>query len=260
MSLHNRARAISISATDHVRRFSEVTQSFSESYGRSLEYSQMQMLKTQSFPISATASEESSIESGDLLLPNPVEVVDQDGTSKYQTIFNTVNILMGISILALPYALYLSGWIFGIGLFILYSLLTNYTGKLLGKCMSNSNLKTYSDVAYAALGKYGKIVSVMFILELVAAGVALLILIEDSMSVFISLDGKVTKFVAFLIVTPFLWSNSVKILSYTSLMGIATFVYLSVLLIAEGLTVKVQPGSLVNPMQTRFLPLGFWSF
>eukprot|EP00835_Amoeboradix_gromovi_P002697 NODE_158_length_16653_cov_0.456929.p3 type:complete len:461 gc:universal NODE_158_length_16653_cov_0.456929:11398-12780(+) len=259
MSLQNRARAMSIKVNDQAQRISEFTAGLSQSYGKSLEYPELRMHHT-SPPPSPVLNSEESFSSPELFgIDVPLIVMDDSGTTKKEGIFNTINILMGISILTLPFALHLSGIIVGVGLFITYSLVTNYTGKLLGKCLQDPHLKTYSDIAYEAFGKYGSLVSIVFILELLAAGVALLILVEDSVSVFTNIDGKFIKFLAFLTATPFLWSNSLKLLSYTSLVGIATFVYLLFLLIGQGLLVHEQPGSLINPKAIRIYPNEFWN-
>ena len=256
----SRARAISISVADHAQRIADITASFSESYSKSLEYTQLQMQTTSpedQSPIS-TITEESDTPADTTRVDIPLLVEDVVGTTKHQGIFNTINILMGISILTLPFALHLCGIFVGIILFVSYSIMTNYTGKLLGKCMQLPHLKTYSDIAHEALGKYGAIVTVVFILELIAAGVALLILVEDSVFVFIKVNGDIVKIMAYCIATPFLWSNSLRLLSYTSLIGIATFVYLLLLLIIQGLVVTDQPGSLIHPSKVNIMPHDFW--
>ncbi len=52
------------------------------------------------------------------------------GTSSFpQAVFNVVNVMMGVGLLTLPYALKSSGWI-GIGLLWLMGFICNYTGML----------------------------------------------------------------------------------------------------------------------------------
>jgi solute carrier family 32 (vesicular inhibitory amino acid transporter) len=262
MSFHRQARSLSISVVDHARRFSEFTSNVSSSYGKSLEYPYLQMQTTLTdVSISPSVSESPQSEKEESISDEnqPLLAIEEEqGTTKAQGIFNTVNILMGISILALPYALHLSGLIIGLLMFLVYSLITNYTGKLLAKCMKERCLQTYSDIAYAALGQYGCIVTVVFIMELTAAGVALLILVEDSVLELVTMNRYLIKFVAYLVATPFLWTNSLKILSYTSLVGIITFFYLLFVLLIQGLLVNEQPGSLINHMPVSLKPDGFW--
>jgi hypothetical protein len=56
-------------------------------------------------------------------------------SSTRESIFNAVNILMGIGILSLPYALKITGWIVGITLMVLFSLATRHTAMTVKKCL-----------------------------------------------------------------------------------------------------------------------------
>ena len=49
-----------------------------------------------------------------------------------QTLFNACNLLMGVGLLSLPYAMRLAGW-FGVAVLLSFSALTCYTAKILGK-------------------------------------------------------------------------------------------------------------------------------
>lgn len=64
-----------------------------------------------------------------------LEYEEPPKSSTYESIFNAVNILMGIGILSLPYALKLTGWIIGITLMILFSLATRHTAMTVQKCL-----------------------------------------------------------------------------------------------------------------------------
>ena len=62
------------------------------------------------------------------------------GTSTFlQSSLNGVNILLGVGVLSLPYSMSVSGWWVGMGLLIALSLITNYTGKIIGRLMSLSD-------------------------------------------------------------------------------------------------------------------------
>lgn len=70
--------------------------------------------------------------------PEQVPLLDNDEppkSSTHESIFNAVNILMGIGILSLPYALKLTGWIIGLALIILFSLATRHTAMTVKKCL-----------------------------------------------------------------------------------------------------------------------------
>ncbi|CAG8496093.1 25666_t:CDS:2, partial [Gigaspora rosea] len=132
-----------------------------------------------------------------------------------QTIFNAVNILVGISILALPLAFKYSGWIIGFSIFFFCLISTNYTAKLLKKCLdTDPECLTYADLAYLAYGQKGKIFAgLIFLLDLSNQAVALMILV-----------------------------------------GILTASSLALVLLFDGLTKFDSPGSLWQPMNTHLFP------
>jgi solute carrier family 32 (vesicular inhibitory amino acid transporter) len=100
-----------------------------------------------------------------------------------QSIFNSINALIGVGMLSLPLAFKMSGWIFGLLLLTVNAAVTGYTGKILARCMDyDPSLITYSDIAYVSFGSRARIiVSALFSIELVAACVALVILFSDSL-------------------------------------------------------------------------------
>jgi hypothetical protein len=58
------------------------------------------------------------------------------GTSTFkEAVFNAINVLLGVGVLASPFALRSSGWLIGVPLFFFFAFTTNHTGKLLGKCL-----------------------------------------------------------------------------------------------------------------------------
>ncbi|KAG5985763.1 hypothetical protein E4U43_005900, partial [Claviceps pusilla] len=101
-----------------------------------------------------------------------------------QSVFNSINAIIGVGLLSLPLAFKLSGWIIGLLILTLTAAVTAHTGKLLGKCMDfDPSIVTYSDLAYVAFGTRARIiVSALFTLELIAACVALVILFADSLT------------------------------------------------------------------------------
>ena len=61
---------------------------------------------------------------------------DGVGDSSFtQATFNAINLLLGVGILSLPFAVKTSGWLIAPPLLIFLSGVTNYTGKLLGRCL-----------------------------------------------------------------------------------------------------------------------------
>lgn len=140
-----------------------------------------------------------------------------------QSIFNSINAIIGVGLLSLPLAFKMSGWIIGLFILTLTAAVTAHTGKLIGKCMEyDPSIITYSDLAYVAFGARARIiVSALFTLELVAACVALVILFADSLDLLLPTVASATiwkcvcaSLILVLNVLPLRW------LSYTSVVGI----------------------------------------
>ncbi|KAI3643368.1 hypothetical protein MP228_012923 [Amoeboaphelidium protococcarum] len=259
---------------------------------------------------------------------------DVGGQSSFaQTTFNSINILVGVGILSLPFAFKLAGWYLGVSLLIGFMILTNYTARIIAKCMDyqdqdlvetiqsmespvlyqekakqqpynlrssvasygshastqfntpapeplmnkidsfteespaatliNSTstqpkrLNTYSDIGEAAFGRSGQIfIMILFTMELIAAAVALIILIADSLhALFPSVDLLLLKVIAFACVCPFTWLKDLRVLSYVSLVGIFTIINLLSVILYDGVTHTETPGSIVNPAPTTAWPI-----
>ena len=57
-----------------------------------------------------------------------------------QTVFNSINVLIGVGLLALPLAMRYSGWVFGLLFLVFSALTTSYTAKILAKCADVSRV------------------------------------------------------------------------------------------------------------------------
>lgn len=192
-----------------------------------------------------------------------------------QSVFNSINAIIGVGLLSLPLAFKLSGWILGLLILTLTATVTAYTGNLLSRCMDfDPSLITYSDLAYVSFGTRARIiVSALFTLELIGACVALMILFADSLDLL--LPGLATvniwKVVAACLVLV-LNAMPLRLLSYTSVIGIfSTFcstnyspdmflrselltIIVVVIVIIDGLIKPDTPGSLREPATTYLLP------
>lgn len=89
-----------------------------------------------------------------------------------QSVFNSVNVLIGIGVLALPLGFRCAGWLFGSLIFFFCTFATNYTAKVIAKCLdSYPNSTTYGDMGAAAFGEKGRaFVSTIFVTELMTIG------------------------------------------------------------------------------------------
>jgi vesicular inhibitory amino acid transporter len=163
--------------------------------------------------------------------PLLVKQVEEDGhiinvvvgqSTLPQTVFNSVNVLVGVGLLALPLALKYSGWLIGMVFLTWAAVVTSYTAKLLAKCLDvDGSLITFADLAYVSFGSKARIaVSILFSLELLAACVALVVLFADSMDALVpGWDVIQWKILCGLILIP-LSFLPLRFLSFTSILGV----------------------------------------
>ena len=183
-----------------------------------------------------------------------IEVVGQ--STIYQTVLNSTNVLVGVGILSLPFGLRYAGWLIGL-LFLSAAAAVNvYTSRLLGRCLQvDRNIITFADLAYVAFGPWGQLViALLFMLELGVACVALFILFADSLDLLIEgLSVLEFKFICAAIMFP-LSFVPLRLLGYTSSLGIICCITIVVLVLVDGLIKPHAPGSLLDPAPTYLFP------
>lgn len=172
-----------------------------------------------------------------------------------QTIFNSVNVLIGVGLLALPLAMKYAGWIPGLIFFFFAGISTCYTAKLLAKCADvDTSLITFADLAYVSFGPWARIgTSILFSLELLAACVALVVLFADSLGALIPWGVIEWKVVCGIILIP-LSFVPLRYLSFTSILGILSCFGITLAVIVDGLIKPDAPGSLRQPAKTHLFP------
>lgn len=173
-----------------------------------------------------------------------------------QTVFNSVNVLVGVGLLSLSLGFKYSGWVLGVGMLVFSGLTTFYTAKLLARCMDTDHtLVTYADVAYAAYGPRARILtSMLFTLEITGAGVSMVVLFSDSLhALFPQFSAYDYKILAFVILTP-LCFLPLRILSVSSILGITCTLGLVIIVLFDGFWKQDSPGSLIQPMTTWLMP------
>jgi vesicular inhibitory amino acid transporter len=141
-----------------------------------------------------------------------------------QTVFNSVNVLIGIGLLSLPLAMKHAGWVLGLSFLVFSAVTTGYTAKILAKCLDvDHSLISYSDISYLAFGHYARVVtSFLFCMELLGACVALVVLFADSLYALIpSFSILQWKIVCGLVLVP-LNFLPLRFLSVTSILGIVS--------------------------------------
>ncbi|KAK9359230.1 transmembrane amino acid transporter protein-domain-containing protein [Lipomyces starkeyi] len=174
-----------------------------------------------------------------------------------QTVFNSVNILIGIGLLSLPLAFSYAGWLIGTLFIIVAAAITLYTAKVLTRCLdTDPTLVTYADIAYAAFGARARLLtSVLFSMELLGSCVALVVLFADSINTLLPdlLSKNALKIIAFFLLTP-LSFLPFSVLSFTSILGIISTFGVVLIVFIDGLFKTTQPGSLWHPMPSSILP------
>jgi vesicular inhibitory amino acid transporter len=150
-----------------------------------------------------------------------------------------------------------AGWLCGMIAMFLCAAVTGWTAKLLAKCMDlDPSLITFSDLAYISFGRNARIAtSVLFTLELLAACVALIVLFADSLDLlfpgFLSVTG--WKIFCSIILIP-LNFLPLRLLSFTSVIGIFSCFTIVLILVLDGLIKPTSPGSLIDPAKTYMFP------
>ncbi|XP_010543284.1 PREDICTED: vacuolar amino acid transporter 1-like [Tarenaya hassleriana] len=163
-----------------------------------------------------------------------------------QSVLNGINVLCGVGLLTMPYAVKEGGWL---GMFILlfFGIITCYTGILLKRCLESSpGLHTYPDIGQAAFGIAGRfIISTLLYVELYAACVEYIIMMSDNLSglfpdtsftiLGVFLDSKqIFAVLTTLIVLPTVWLRDLSLLSYLSVGGVLSSILLALCLVWVG--------------------------
>uniref|UniRef100_A0A0G4G815 Amino acid transporter transmembrane domain-containing protein n=1 Tax=Chromera velia CCMP2878 TaxID=1169474 RepID=A0A0G4G815_9ALVE len=199
---------------------------------------------------------------------------DVPSGSLFASIFNSVNVLVGVGLLSFPYCARLCGWVPSLALLCFFSVTTCWTGMILKECVDvdKKRFVGFPEMAEAAFGRPLRIVIFwMFSLELCTLAGMYLILMVDTLEALVpsvSAD-RVGKFSAFFIVaagvTPTLWIQELSLLAPLALMGIGSMVYLIVAMGVYGAVAEGKEGvggSFVHPASTEMfgpwknLPIG----
>ncbi|CAH2355861.1 vacuolar amino acid transporter 1 [[Candida] railenensis] len=202
---------------------------------------------------------------------NLKQIEDKDGhvitvlsgqSTAPQTVFNSINVLIGVGLLVLPVGIMKAGWLLGVPFLLGSGLATLWTARLLSKAMdTDATIMTYADLGHAAYGSAAKLaISLLFSIDLLGAGVSLNVLMSDSLYALLGANLGWTKVqfkvLCFFILTPFSFIP-LPILSIFSLFGIMATVSITLLVFIVGIIKQDSPGSLIDFMPTNLYPQSF---
>jgi len=173
-----------------------------------------------------------------------------------QTVFNSVNTLIGVGLLSLPLGINYAGWFVGLIFLVFTAVVTSYTAKLLTICLDiDPSLITYADLAYVSFGPRARIVvGLLFSFELIAACVALVVLFADSLDALIPGWGVTEwKVVCGILLTPLSFAP-LRLLSFSSILGILCCTVLVAIVSIDGIIKPHYPGSLREPAAPHLFP------
>ncbi|KAI9914921.1 hypothetical protein PsorP6_007218 [Peronosclerospora sorghi] len=185
------------------------------------------------------------------------------GTSSFHdALLNAINVLMGVGVLSCPFSLRSSGVLVGTLLFLFFSLVTNHTGKLLGKCLDyQDGMTTYPDIGEAAFGTKGRvIIGLTFFSELFTACAMFFVLIGDTLAALLPSYTKThLTIVVFFLIMPTMWTTNMSILSYFSILGILSSLFCLSVVLYVGVVMEPSAsspdtmGSLLHPQPLQVI-------
>jgi len=176
-------------------------------------------------------------------------------SSTAQAMANTVNILLGVGTLSVPFALAEAGWS-GLGVLAVLGVATNYTGKILIKCQRRSACASYEDIGEAAFGRAGRgfITSVLYT-ELIGTAGLFFILEGDHLAKLLHMQGKeeLLACAAALVMVPTTWMLNLSQLSYVGALGLAASVSVTGVMMYTAFSEFSTTGTLAHAADTALI-------
>ncbi|KAK7339674.1 hypothetical protein VNO77_20355 [Canavalia gladiata] len=193
-----------------------------------------------------------------------------------QSVINGTNMLCGIGILTIPYAIKEGGWL-SLSLLLMFAIICCYTGILLQRCIENYiGLKTYPDIGQAAFGIAGRLgIAIFLYVELFASCVEYIILVSDNLSslfpnTHMRFGGtdfdteQIFAITAAVLVLPTVWLRNLSLLSYISVGGIFASMLVALCLFWVGtvdqVVVGFKPSRKILDLENISVSVGLYSF
>ncbi|XP_062202115.1 amino acid transporter AVT1I-like [Phragmites australis] len=193
-----------------------------------------------------------------LLLPR-----DSGASSFSRSCLNLSNVISGVGMLSVPYALAQGGWL-SLALFALVGAVCYYTGELIARCMraDGDAVKSYPDIGQLAFGRPGrKAIGAVMYAELYLVAISFLILEGDSLNKLlpgasVGLPGgyvfrgkQLFTLVAAVVILPTTWLRDLSVLAYVSAVGLVSSAALTASLVWAGVAehgLHAKGGNVVN--------------
>eukprot|EP00741_Cyanophora_paradoxa_P000624 tig00000430_g600.t1 len=187
------------------------------------------------------------------------EMMHGDATV-FQSISNSVNILLGIGVLALPFSLRMAGWS-GLLWLVFLGVLMAYTAKLMGRCMLETRFVSYPDLAEAAMGHFGRwMVSAILYFELFSMLVIFIIMEGENLHKIFPEVPLLTFMVGTaVLVLPTAWMRDLSWISYISSVGVVSALTLIGVVLTKAAVVIGVEGTPVGPLLDRTSFVSDWA-
>lgn len=225
-------------------------------------------------PVSNTSNYQSIIDSGHLLTPTISEDIEVEysgdeivkivahKSTPVQTVFNSINVLIGLGVFSIPLAFRLSGWVLGVLSLTFAAYATNAAAILLGRVMREfPHLRTYQDVGVYVFGqRAGVFILITFTLDLLGAGLSMILMFADSFNTLFPVIEPIALKVLIVCVLFVLNFMPLRLLSFLSLVGIICTSTTCVTIFLAGFLKTEAPGSLIHTLPTNLWPLSTIDF
>ncbi|CAD6237998.1 unnamed protein product [Miscanthus lutarioriparius] len=174
------------------------------------------------------------------------------GASFWRSCLNLSNVISGVGVLSVPYALAQGGWL-SLALFAVVGAVCYYTGELIARCMRAGGdgdpdaVRSYPDIGQLAFGRPGrKAIGAVMYAELYLVAVSFLILEGDNLDKLLPgtavglpggyvLRGKqLFTLLAAVVILPTTWLRDLCVLAYVSAVGLVASVALTASLVWAG--------------------------
>uniref|UniRef100_A0A0E0JKR8 Amino acid transporter transmembrane domain-containing protein n=1 Tax=Oryza punctata TaxID=4537 RepID=A0A0E0JKR8_ORYPU len=190
------------------------------------------------------------VEQQQLLLPTGGGSFCITGASFGRSCLNLSNVISGIGMLSVPYALSQGGWL-SLALFAMVGAVCFYTGNLIDRCMrADRCVRSYPDIGHLAFGGHGRTaIGLVMYVELYLVAISFLILEGDNLDKL--LPGTVVELLGYqvhgkqlfvlaaaAVILPTTWLKNLSMLAYVSAVGLVSSVALTASLVWAGVDDK----------------------